>query len=209
MLRIIFGGTFNPIHWGHIRPALALADELSAPAIHLMPSAIPPHRQTPAVSAEQRLQMVRLACELDPRLQAEDWELQQDRHSYTAITLAELKQQYPQDTLVFALGMDAFNALDTWHQWQQLVDHAHLVVMRRGNTQRHLKPVLNAFVTARELELGALHQQVAGGIYFAQTPLIDISATEIRQRIKKHNDRWTDMVPAAIADYIKQQQLYR
>lgn len=208
MLRIIFGGTFNPLHWGHIRPALALADELSAQAIHLMPSAIPPHRDTPSVSPEQRLQMVTLACALDSRLQAEDWELQQNRHSYTAITLAELKQKYPQDTLVFALGMDAFNALDSWHQWQQLVDHAHLVVMRRGDTERQLKPILSAFVTARELELSALQQQPAGGIYFAQTPLVDISATDIRQRIN-NSDNWTHMVPPAIADYINQQQLYR
>lgn len=208
MLRIIFGGTFNPIHWGHIRPALALADELSATAVHLMPSALPPHRDAPAVSAQQRLHMVTLACQLDSRLQAEAWELQQDRQSYTAVTLAELKQHYPNDTLLFALGMDAFNGLDSWHQWQKLVDHAHLVVMRRGNTERQLKPLLNSFVTARELTLAALQQQPQGGIYFAHTPLVDISATDIRQRIK-NNDGWTDMVPNPVADYINQQQLYR
>lgn len=209
MLRIIFGGTFDPIHWGHIRPALALADELNAQQIHLMPSAQPPHRDVPGATATQRLAMVTLAAQLDPRLRAEDWELQQQRLSYSTLTLAELAQRYPNEPLVFALGSDAFNGLASWHQWQHLVDHAHLVVMPRPNTSQP-PAELQTFIQQHQVDdVEALHQAKHGKLYFSHTPLQDISATAIREQIANAESGWQGAVPETVAHYILTEQLYR
>lgn len=211
-LRAIFGGTFDPIHWGHIKPLQAVADELALTSIHLMPSAIPPHREQPGATPEQRLQMVQLACLTDPRLVAEDWELRQSRPSYSAVTLRELRQRWPNDSLVFILGMDAFCQLDQWYEWQGLFDSAHLVVLARG---QQVNPSLNDFsaelaaaVQQRRCQsVAELTQQPAGRIYFAKTPLVDISATQVRQ-LRRQGKSWQELVPNQVADYIRQQQLY-
>jgi len=209
MIRIIFGGTFDPIHWGHIRPALALADELQAQHIHLMPSAQPPHRDAPGATAAQRLAMVALATQLDPRLIAEDWELRQQRLSYSTLTLAELAQHYPGDHLIFAMGSDAFNGLASWHQWQHLTDHAHLVVMPRPNTESP-PAVLQDFIRQHQVtQVQALHQHKCGKLYFCHTPLLDVSATAIRDQIRAATPAWRGALPAPVADYILTEQLYR
>ena len=119
MIRAIFGGTFDPIHNGHLQTAAALVKELGISTLALMPSAVPPHRPQPDASPEQRLDMVNLASQYHKAFTVEDWELRQDRPSFTANTLSEFKTQFPDDTLLFVMGMDSLMSLHHWHHWCQ------------------------------------------------------------------------------------------
>ncbi len=209
MMRAILGGTFDPIHWGHLRPAQHVQAWLHADELRLMPSAQPPHRGYPGASAEQRLTMATLAAKELDNCHAEDWELRQARPSYSAQTLAELKHRWPHDQLVFLLGEDAFAGLTSWYQWQRLFDHAHLVVMRRPHSQQRYSAEIHALLKHREVQQPQqLKEQPAGAILVAETPAVDISATAIRHAIA-HQLPWQHMVPENVYQYIEAQQLYR
>lgn len=211
MLRLVLGGSFDPIHWGHLRPLVEAYRQTHADQMVLLPSAQPPHRQGLGASAEQRFAMAQLAAaELAPLpCVADPWELHQQRPSYTALTLAELRQRWPADSIIFVVGADAFAQLDHWYHWQQLLDHAHLLVLERPSQPRPWSPVLTQFVADhRASHLDALQQQQAGLIGFANTGAVTISATAIRHAIAQRHS-WREQVPASVADYIEQQQLYR
>lgn len=219
MRRVILGGTFDPIHWGHLRPALHTCQLLEAEQLLLMPSAQPPHRDYPGASAEQRLQMAHLAAtEVSQELAqsqspltclAEAWELNQDRKSYTELTLSQLKQRWPDDTLIFLLGEDAFAGLPSWYNWQQLVAHAHLVVMQRPHSRLQLSVQLQAWLAQVETDSREpLLAASQGLVWRAETPTYAVSATAIRQAIQ-HQQPWRHDVPNLVADYIEQHHLYR
>lgn len=209
MMRAILGGTFDPIHWGHLRPALAVMEHIGADHLHLMPSAQPPHRAYPGATAEQRLAMAQLAAHAVPNCEAEAWELQQPRKSYTALTLEQLAARWPNDTLVFLVGEDAFAGLPQWFQWQQLLDHAHFVVMQRPHAQRHYTSALQQWLAPVETQtISDLHQHRQGLVYCAPTPAYNISATAIRNAIQTDTP-WQHWVPEAVANYITEHQLYR
>ncbi|WP_404402347.1 nicotinate-nucleotide adenylyltransferase [Idiomarina seosinensis] len=208
-LRGIFGGTFDPVHNGHLKCANALTTELQMEQLHLMPNAIPPHRPQPGASAEQRLAMVRLACQPYPRLQAEDYELQQDQRSYTVNTLRHFYQQFEQHSLLFIMGMDSLVSLDKWYHWQQLTQFAHLVVLRRpGYQPDQASEFLQDYIQTRLTEhASTLSRQRQGCIYLASTPLVDVSATDLRQKLATGK---TDIpVPKTVARFIQHHQLYR
>ncbi|MCK7458233.1 nicotinate-nucleotide adenylyltransferase [Idiomarina aminovorans] len=208
MIRAIFGGTFDPIHNGHLETAAALVQELTISTLSLMPSALPPHRPQPIASAKQRLEMVDLACQQNTAFNAEDWELKQDRRSYTANTLSEFKTRYPNDTLLFVMGMDSLMSLHRWHQWQQLIEHAHLVVMpRAGVSFAPQDQELEDFISGHLTEVkDKLSQRTSGLLYVAQTPMIDVSATELRQQLQHRESNLP--LPTNVYDYIKEHQLY-
>lgn len=208
MIRAIFGGTFDPIHNGHIQTASALVTELNIPSLALMPSAIPPHRTQPGASAGQRLDMVKLAAQQHPSFYAEDWELTQDRPSYTAKTLSDFNTRYPQDTLVFVMGMDSLMSLHRWYQWEQLIRCAHLVVMPRAGVSYAPKDeALVRFInTHKTTTATTLRTQTSGALYLANTPMIDVSATDLRRRLKTRERNLP--ILDSVYDYIKQHQLY-
>lgn len=211
MLRLVLGGSFDPIHWGHLRPLVQAYELLQADQMVLLPSAQPPHRNGLGASAEQRLAMAQLAAaELSPLpCVADDWELQQKRPSYTAITLAQLHQRWPHDQLVFVLGDDAFAQLDSWYQWQRLLDHAHLLVLQRPQQQQSWSAALEQLVQQRRAtKVEQLRRQQQGLIAFADTTAVTISATTIRTAIANQQP-WRQYLPASVANYIEQQQLYR
>jgi len=125
----LFGGTFNPIHNGHLRIAVELAEQLDVESLRMIPCALPPHREALTVSAEQRLQMLKAAIENQPRLVADEIELQRQGPSYTIDTLRQVRAEITSDTpLYLCLGMDVLATIDSWHQWQQLTDYCHLVI---------------------------------------------------------------------------------
>ena len=127
----IFGGTFDPIHYGHLRPASEIRRTLNLDALYLVPAANPPHRPSPVATPAQRLTMLELALTEFPELQVDDRELQRGGISYTVDTLRSYRSQYPQAALALLVGTDAFDGIETWHQWQQLPELAHIVVMQR------------------------------------------------------------------------------
>jgi len=205
----IFGGTFDPIHYGHLRSALEVKDIFGLNEVRLIPCASPPHREQPAVTAEMRLQMLTLAIKNQPGLKIDTREL--DRHkasdqtpSYMVDTLKSLRQEFPTEPLLLFIGTDAFKHLTSWHQWQQLFDYAHIVVMTRPGFETQ---ELNDFFKARLAEAKELTQASAGKLCFQQVTQLDISATAIRAMIAdKQNPGF--LLPDAVIEYIKQHKLY-
>lgn len=208
MIRAIFGGTFDPIHNGHLQTAAALVKELGISTLALMPSAVPPHRPQPDASPEQRLDMVKLASQQHTAFTVEDWELRQNRPSFTANTLSEFKTQFPDDTLLFVMGMDSLMSLHRWHQWHQLLEYAHLVVMPRAGVpfnpqDDELKEFISTHLTR---DKNTLHEQRQGLLYIAETPMVDVAATELREQLKHRENNLP--LPSNVYDYIRQHQLY-
>ncbi|MGZ8237273.1 MAG: nicotinate-nucleotide adenylyltransferase [Methylobacter sp.] len=205
----IFGGTFDPIHYGHLRSALEVKDIFGLNEVRLIPCASPPHREQPAVTAEMRLQMLTLAIKNQPGLKIDTREL--DRHkasdqtpSYMVDTLKSLRQEFSTEPLLLFIGTDAFKHLTSWHQWQQLFDYAHIVVMTRPGFETQ---ELNDFFKARLAEAKELAQASAGKLCFQQVTQLDISATAIRAMIAdKQNPGF--LLPDAVIEYIKQHKLY-
>lgn len=209
MLRLIFGGTFDPIHWGHLRPAMHALVEIGADTLQLMPSAQPPHRDQIGASAQQRLEMVQLACSEIGIGQAESWEIDRDRRSYSLLTLREMRQQWPQDTLLFLMGNDAFAALDTWYHWQDLLNYCHIVVMQRPHHERRWSSAVEAYYQQHRAQTTAeLKEHQQGLIVKVETPAVDVSATQIRAA-REYRRTWQDLVPDAVAHYIQEHQLYQ
>jgi len=205
----IFGGTFDPIHYGHLRSALEVKDIFGLNEVRLIPCASPPHREQPAVTAEMRLQMLTLAIKNQPGLKIDTRELDRQKASdqtpsYMVDTLKSLRQEFPTEPLLLFIGTDAFKHLTSWHQWQQLFDYAHIVVMTRPGFETQ---ELNDFFKARLAEAKELAQASAGKLCFQQVTQLDISATAIRAMIAdKQNPGF--LLPDAVIEYIKQHKLY-
>jgi len=212
--RVCYGGTFDPVHLGHLAIATAVADVLSAP-VHLLPAADPPHRPAPGASAEQRALMLDLAVGCDPRLRVDRRELYRGGPSYTVDTVRELRAELGREApLVWVLGIDSLRQLDTWHHWRELFDHAHLLGVERPGApvgadwlQQHA-PAVAAELGRRRREPAALVRSAAGGFAeLAIRPLRPESATEVRARIADGRD-WQALLPPAVTRFILQQGLY-
>lgn len=202
----VFGGTYDPIHYGHLRSALEVQEILGLTEIRFIPNATPPHRHQPAASAENRRQMIALAIQNQPSFICDTRELDRQGFSYMVDTLASLRQDFPNQPLLLCIGTDAFNQLKTWYQWQRLFDFAHVVVMTRPSINRQQ---LNEFFTTCYTEdQTELTNTLAGKLYFQIITQLDISATAIRQLIaQQRNPRF--LLPDAVLDFITHQQLYQ
>lgn len=181
----IFGGTFNPIHFGHLRSALEVRECLGLAELRLMPSARPPHRSAPECAAAERLEMVRLAVAGEPGLVCDEREILRAGPSYTVDSLREVREELgPAPSLCLVMGADALLGLADWHQWQLLTDYAHLVVIARpgwhfpssGAVADWLQPLLCQ-------QAADLRQQPSGRVHLLQLRPLDISSTEIRELI--------------------------
>jgi nicotinate-nucleotide adenylyltransferase len=198
----ILGGTFNPIHNGHLRLALEIYERLSLAQVRLIPSAQPPHRAVPSVTSQQRLEMVQAAIAGVTGLTADDRELQRNGPSYMVDTLFSLRAEYPDNPLCLILGSDAFINLNSWYQSTQIINLAHIIVVRRPNTvlaTQHINQTQN---------LNQLHTNKAGKIWVEELPDIAISATQIRDLIAAGNNP-NYLLPLAVLDIINHNRLYR
>lgn len=203
------GGTFDPIHYGHLRSAAELKQRLGFDAMVLVPCHRPPHRGVTGASGLQRLTMVQLALTEFPQLQLDDCELQRPQLSYTVETLRHLRRQHgPTTSLCWVMGMDAFAGLDRWYHWQRLLDLAHLVVIARPGEEKPASGAVAAFAQGHGLvRRQQLKELAAGGIWFEELTPHSVSATAIRQNIA-HCRSVSGQLPDAVTDYIKQQGLY-
>lgn len=204
----IFGGTFDPIHIGHVHCALQVLQQCPLEQVRLMPCHLPPHRVTPGVSAQQRAEMVQLAIAEHPQLILETLELEQHRPSYSAISLQQLQQRYPQHKLGFIMGMDAFNQFTSWHRWQDILHCADLIVCQRPEHSQ-LSSDSKALLTQHQMfDVQQLQQQQTGRILLLDNPLQDISATSLRQQLA-HSKTPPKGLDTAVWNYIQQHQLYK
>lgn len=198
----LLGGTFNPIHNGHLRLALEIYERLSLAEVRLIPSAQPPHRAVPSVSSQLRLEMVQAAIAGVTGLIADDRELQRDGPSYMVDTLLSLRAEYPDNPLCLILGSDAFMNLNSWYQSKQIIKLAHIIVVRRPNT------VLTIQNINQTNQLNQLYTSKAGKIWVEELPDMAISATQIRDLIAAGNNP-NYLLPLAVLDIINHNRIYR
>lgn len=204
----LFGGTFNPIHIGHLRSAIEVAELMLLDELRLIPNALPPHRETPVVSAQQRLTMVQLAVSNIPQLSVDDIELSRNKPSYTFDTLYSIQQTLtPNDTLFFIMGWDAFCGLPSWYRWQELLNYCHILVLQRPHVSAKIPPELQAFLTDKLVDFNQFIGAAGQVAYLQQTPL-DISSTKIRHCLTQ-NKSVRFLLPDTVLDYINQHKLYQ
>ncbi|PJG59191.1 nicotinate-nucleotide adenylyltransferase [Aeromonas cavernicola] len=205
----LLGGTFDPIHIGHLRPAIEVRDAIGLAEVRLIPNHIPPHRANPFCSSEQRLAMVRLAAAENRHFVVDERELLRDKPSYTIDTLVELRQELPETPLCFLMGMDSLLGLPSWHRWQELLGYAHLVVsVRPGWQPDYPAEVAQLLARHHTTDASALHRCLAGHVWLADNQPIDLSATRLRALLDAGQDA-RYLLPESVAHYIDQQGLYR
>jgi len=207
----ILGGTFDPIHYGHLRMAEDLADLLKLDAVRFIPSANPPHKQSPTTSAEDRCEMVKLAIATNPRFIFDDRELKREGASYTIDTLLSLREELGKETaLCLIMGSDAFAEFDSWHRWQEILGLCHLALVERPNVElaEALRPTLQDLLRQHYTdEPDRLSASPAGHISIQRITALDISATAIRKYLAtQRSPRY--LLPNAVFDYIDRHHLY-
>lgn len=202
------GGTFDPIHFGHLRPALEITEALSLRQLFIMPNHIPPHKPASHGSAKQRCKMVELAISQQTRMAIDQRELRRDKPSYTIETLKELKMEYPDTPICFIMGMDSLISFDKWFDWQNILSYCHLVISHRPGWQSKFNTQVSALVAKHQTtEKHDLHNIQFGKIYFQATSQLAISSTEIRELLNQ--DISIDfLTPDSVINYIKKHHLY-
>ncbi len=207
----LLGGTFNPIHYGHLRAAQELATALNFSELRFIPAANPPHKPAPEVSAGHRAAMVELAICNNPLFKLDTCELARTGASYTFDTLASLREELGQRiSLCWIMGSDAFVKLNTWHRWEELLDHCHIILVQRPNVEDKpkLPEVLTAFLRENYTEnVDDLSEKSAGYIHMQKIMPLDISATKIREAYKAgRSARY--LMPYNVIEYIATHKLY-
>ena len=210
----ILGGTFDPIHYGHLRLAEEMLELANLRQIRFIPTGIPPHRDSPQVSAQHRSAMVKLAIADQPAFVLDDREVRRATPCYTVDTLRELRAELgAAQPICLLMGGDAFLQLHTWHEWEKLFELAHIVVgYRPGFTLEErihtATPALRQHYLQRLCTVDALSKQPSGGVVELVIPKLEISATLIRSRVAE-NRTIRYLLPNAVANYIHQHHLYQ
>lgn len=213
----ILGGTFDPIHIGHLRMALELHAALDLNEVRFIPIHTHPFGKTPIAGIEQRTAMLELALADLPQCKLDKRELQRAGVSYTVDTVKSLRKEVEQTPLCLFLGLDAFRQLDGWDRWDELLDHTHIVVVDRPDMNQtttgmqasnDFSPTVNTLLKQHAVDSRQpLHAQPAGCILRQSIPNLDVSATYIRYLLAA-NQSIRYLVPDPVLDYIQQHQLY-
>ena len=202
----VFGGTYDPVHNGHLHTAMALVERLELARLHMVPCYQPVHRDSPATPTEHRWAMLQHACEAHSALFADDRELQRGGPSYSIDTMQSLRDEFPDTAIFMVMGADAFRHFGSWHRADEFLSVVNIVVVHRGGEpapdvsqsawSSAYQPLLSEIVCSR------------GALTSVQCPLWTTSSTAIRQTLAEGGDIGSD-VPAAVAQYIELHQLYR
>ncbi|WP_323845225.1 nicotinate-nucleotide adenylyltransferase [Microbulbifer magnicolonia] len=211
----LFGGTFDPVHFGHLRMALELRQALGFDEMRLVPSHQPHHRQTPGVSAEHRRQMLALALEGCNELQLDERELDRPGPTFTVDTLEALRGELGDEVSIsFCMGLDSLLTLPSWHRWERLLQLAHLVVVTRPGWKLPQRDSGGAHGEVADIlarhggKKADIHAESRGRLVVREQTLLPISATHIRHLIGSgQSPRF--LLPAAVLQYIEDNQLYR
>ena len=201
----LYGGTFDPVHLGHIHAALAVKHDLQLDHVRMVLSARPGHRDQPNTANTHRWKMLKLACDEHSALVADDTELQRPGCSYAIDTLQHFRARYPRSQLCWIMGMDSYLTLPTWRNWQTLVKFAHLIVVQRPGQPTAVDQQLASF--QHRLQAGSLDTSRAGSIVFLPIPMLDISATQVRC-LAQSEESPEALLSASVWTYINRNHLY-
>jgi len=204
----VFGGTFDPVHVGHLRIALELLERTGLREVRFVPAARPPHRAAPETPAALRLAMLEAAVADEPRFVVDRRELDRPGPSYTVDTLESLARDFPEPTFCLLLGMDAFLGLPGWHRWTALLELAHIVVADRPGSRLSDGGELGRLVRERRTsDPGELSSARAGCIHVEPVTQLDISASGLRAAVRAGKDpRY--LVPDAVRRIIFETECY-
>lgn len=211
----ILGGTFDPIHFGHLRPAVEIVEKLSLSELRFIPSAKPPHRWQPKASAAHRLKMVKKAIKSYPKFVLDEREyhrLAKDNiASFTIDTVRSIRDEIGEsESLGMIVGMDAFQSFTSWRDWEKILETVHLIVASRpgydddGNLQNKSQDWVQQRL---ETDANELHKSAAGKVFFCDVTQLDISATFIRNQIDEAKS-CCYLTPKKVIKYIKKHTLY-
>lgn len=203
----LYGGTFNPVHYGHLRTALEVKEIFSLDNIYLVPCAEPVHKKELITTAQMRFEMLHLAIQNTLGMIIDRRELDREGHSYMVDTLKSIRAELGSDIpLLLFIGMDAFKGLSTWYQWTSLFEYSHIVVMTRPGYSRRGK--MSGFLSLKLTENKVnLTQKEAGYLFFQPVTQMDISSSNIREIISTgRNPEF--LLPDDVINYIRQNNLY-
>lgn len=207
----IFGGTFDPVHFGHLRPALDVKQALGLREMRLIPAFQPPHRESPAANPGQRLTMLRAAVGDEPDLLVDNREMKREGDSFMVDTLTSLREELGDEPLCLVLGADAFLQLDGWHQWEKVPQLAHIVVMHRPGWELDIDKASVAIQAlwreSQVTDVAELEAHPAGKIILQSVTVLDISASHIRALVAAgKSPRY--LVPDPVWNLIRMHGLY-
>ena len=205
----ILGGTFDPVHCGHLRLALEMREHIGLDTVHLVPAADPQLRNPPLATPAERRDFLHAAIDGIGALTVDERELGRTGPTYTVDTLVEMRHEHPGEALCFVVGLDAFLRLDDWERWREIPELAHLAVARRsGASLPHHGPLARLLHERGASDPVALLRRPAGLVHLAELCIPDISASRIRRRLAQ--GRCVDgMVPRAVLELIEKQGSYR
>ena len=204
----LFGGTFDPIHFGHLRAALEIFEHFKCDELRLIPSNHPPHREKPLAHAKARFEMLKRAVKHSP-LTVDDCEIKREGPSYSVDTLRTLRQEYPEYSLNMVLGLDAFLKLPTWHEWEKLIELANIIVMHRAGWEIPQSGMIAELLEKQSLSnTEELRNFTAGKIVSHRITMLEISGTHIRTLLKAGSSVQF-LLPETVLEYIQQQGLYQ
>jgi len=198
----IFGGTFDPVHIGHLRTAYELLHEVDMEQINFVPCGLPPHQKSPTASADVRLSMLRTAIEGIAGFVVDERELNRAGVSYSVDTLESFRQEFPDRPIGLIVGMDAYLQLDSWHRWEDILKLAHVIVARRpGASLPDSGTPGDLFAHCGVAEYSDLRQQPAGRVLVHSVTQLEVSSSAIRELISQGgNPRF--LVPDSVATII-------
>ncbi|WP_417552205.1 nicotinate-nucleotide adenylyltransferase [Marinomonas fungiae] len=207
---VVMGGTFDPIHHGHLRSAVDILDAFQFKTLRLIPCYQPVHKGEPSVSAEQRLKMVELGIQADSRLHVDAREILREGRSYSIDTLIQLREELGQEEpLIMVVGMDSFLSLPTWARWQELIDVAHILVISRPGWEPDFISALESFYEKHRAESAAeLQCAPAGKIWMQSFTPLAISSSQVRNLCRKKASI-AYLVPETIQRFIEANSLYK
>ena len=204
----ILGGTFDPVHFGHLRPALEIQQALDLDEIRLLPAHVPPHRSQPHASPQQRLALLRAAVGDDPAFTVDAREYEREGPSYTLDTLQSLRADLPGKDLSLLIGLDAFCGFTSWHRWREIPEYCHLVVMSRPGKMLPEQGELADFIHLHQVtDAETLKTRASGLLLFHPVSQLEISATQIRKTLAA-GKRADFLLPDNVLEIIRSENLY-
>jgi nicotinate-nucleotide adenylyltransferase len=205
----VMGGTFDPVHFGHLRTAVEVKESLNLDQIRLVPCREPPHRPMPVAPAELRLTMLKRAIGHEPGLFVDVREIERPGPSYSYETLRSMREEFKYQALGLILGQDAFSGLQSWFRWQELPKLAHFIVLHRPGYRPEIPEALSRLDLCRFVDRAEdLSEYETGYVYFQKVSQLEISSSAIRDIIRRnHNARF--LLPDPVLELILEQQLYR